>query len=107
MLVKTFLLHPFLPNSEFTKNQALLISNFGKGGDFMERLSEVPQTVNPVKGTNPDSVNDPRFPKVVDRTKPAFMVSTVDGIAIAENPADRKRLDPIDVRSATAMSGGE
>lgn len=50
-----------------------MLQNLWKGGDFMERLVAAPRPVNTgeLRAVNvPNSVEDPRFPKVVSRTRP-------------------------------------
>lgn len=65
--------------------------------------------ITPDKGTVVDSktFNDPRFPKVVGRTRRTVMISTIDGVTPTDDPKGSFVLDSVDARSATAMSGGE
>lgn len=77
-------------------------TNILKGGDFMER--DVPGPVGPA-GRIPDSVNDPRFPKVVGRTIPEL--PTVLEIATTRDKAGRPAIDPVTLKSVTSMEGGD
>lgn len=63
------------------------------------------------KGEALARVNDPRFPKVVDRTrsesmKPSFRIPSADEIARVFDQSGRLT-DPVIARSVTAMSGME
>lgn len=56
-------------------------------------------------GRTPDSVNDPRFPKVVGRTRAEL--PTVLEIAATRDEAGRPAIDPVTLKSVTSMEGGE